>query len=143
MPAEGMARQGAGGEAGVGLAQRHAVPARETAQDLDAAVVALAVGRMRHGLGLDGGVGGHALEALRLGGPGTLEGSFPAATPAPDPVFHPVVKGETPSKIAQRHLGNANKYPAIFEANKPMQTNPDQNLSRPEGAGSAAGMGHG
>ena len=63
-----MARQGADGEAGVGLARRDPVSARETAQGLDAAVLALAVGRMRHGLGMDGGVGGHALGVLRLDG---------------------------------------------------------------------------
>jgi len=41
-------------------------------------------------------------------------------------VFHTVVRGETLSKIAQQHLGNANKYPAIFDANNPILTNPDK-----------------
>ena len=59
---------GMGGDAPVGLAQRDAVAAREAAEDLDTAVDELAVGRVRHGLGLDGGVDGHPLEVLRLGG---------------------------------------------------------------------------
>ena len=42
----------------------------------------------------------------------------PAAGQAP--VFHTVKKGETLSAIAKAYLGNANKYNAIFEANRPM-----------------------
>jgi len=45
---------------------------------------------------------------------------------AKDPVFYTVVKGDNLSKIAKAHYGNANKYPAIFEANKPMLTHPDK-----------------
>ncbi len=41
-------------------------------------------------------------------------------------VFHTVKKGETLSKIAQDHYGAASKYPTIFEANKPMLTDPDK-----------------
>ncbi len=37
-----------------------------------------------------------------------------------------VVKGDTLSKIAKEMYGNANKYPLIFEANKPMLTDPDK-----------------
>ncbi len=48
--------------------------AREAAEDLDAAVDELAVGRVRHRLGLDGGVDRHPLEVLRLGGAGALGG---------------------------------------------------------------------
>jgi hypothetical protein len=65
---------GAGGDARVGLAQRDAVPACEAAEDLDAAMHQLAVGRMRHRLGLDGGVDGHAREVLGLGGTSALRG---------------------------------------------------------------------
>lgn len=42
------------------------------------------------------------------------------------PVFHTVVKGDTLSAIAKKTLGNANRYPEIFEANKPMLTHPDK-----------------
>jgi nucleoid-associated protein YgaU len=43
-----------------------------------------------------------------------------------DAVFHTVVKGDTLSAIAKKTLGNANRYPEIFEANKPMLTHPDK-----------------
>lgn len=43
-----------------------------------------------------------------------------------DPVFHTVKKGDTLSAIAKKTLGNANRYPEIFEANKPMLTHPDK-----------------
>ena len=42
------------------------------------------------------------------------------------PVFHDVQKGDTLSAIAKKYLGDANKYMAIFEANKPMLTDPDK-----------------
>ncbi|MBN2759896.1 MAG: peptidoglycan-binding protein LysM [Rhodobacteraceae bacterium] len=42
------------------------------------------------------------------------------------PVFHTVVKGDTLSAIAKATLGNANRYPEIFEANRPMLTHPDK-----------------
>ncbi len=41
-------------------------------------------------------------------------------------VFYPVEKGDTLSAIAKRLYGNANLYPRIFEANKPMLSNPDK-----------------
>ncbi len=40
--------------------------------------------------------------------------------------FHTVVSGDNLSKIAKAFYGNANKYPVIFEANKPMLTHPDK-----------------
>lgn len=40
--------------------------------------------------------------------------------------FHTVEKGDTLSKIAKKFYGNANEYPKIFEANKPMLTHPDK-----------------
>jgi nucleoid-associated protein YgaU len=43
-----------------------------------------------------------------------------------EPVFHTVVKGDTLSAIAKKTLGNANRYPEIFEANKPMLKHPDK-----------------
>lgn len=45
---------------------------------------------------------------------------------APEPVFYTVKKGDTLSAIAKATLGNANKYQAIFEANKPMLSHPDK-----------------
>jgi nucleoid-associated protein YgaU len=50
----------------------------------------------------------------------------PKAAPAPEARFYTVVKGDTLSKIAKEFYGNAMKYPAIFEANKPMLKDPDK-----------------
>lgn len=59
----------------------------------------------------------------------------PAATPPATPdadadeeavVFYPVEKGDTLSGIAKRLYGDANRYPKIFEANKPMLSHPDK-----------------
>jgi nucleoid-associated protein YgaU len=40
--------------------------------------------------------------------------------------FYTVQKGDTLSEIAKRHYGAANKYNVIFEANKPMLSDPDK-----------------
>ena len=41
------------------------------------------------------------------------------------PRFYTVVKGDTLGKISKAHYGDANKYPVIFEANKPMLKDPN------------------
>ena len=48
---------------------------------------------------------------------------FPAGT---ETRYHDVVKGDTLSAIARQYYGDANKYPVIFEANKPMLSHPDK-----------------
>ncbi|WP_191059685.1 peptidoglycan-binding protein LysM [Geminicoccus harenae] len=40
--------------------------------------------------------------------------------------FYTVEKGDTLSAIAKAQYGDASKYPAIFEANKPMLKHPDK-----------------
>ncbi|MEL7060786.1 MAG: peptidoglycan-binding protein LysM [Acidobacteriota bacterium] len=40
--------------------------------------------------------------------------------------YHTVVSGDTLSKIAREHYGDAGKYPVIFEANKPMLDDPNK-----------------
>lgn len=45
---------------------------------------------------------------------------------APKATFYTVQAGDTLSKIAKQHYGDAGKYPVIFEANKPMLEHPDK-----------------
>lgn len=45
--------------------------------------------------------------------------------PEPESDFYEVKKGDNLSKIAKQFYGNPNKYPVIFEANKPMLKDPD------------------
>lgn len=40
--------------------------------------------------------------------------------------YYTVVRGDTLSKIAKEFYGNANEYPKIFEANRPMLSHPDK-----------------
>jgi nucleoid-associated protein YgaU len=40
--------------------------------------------------------------------------------------YYTVKSGDTLSKIAKQHYGDANRYSAIFEANKPMLSDPDK-----------------
>ncbi|WP_299394521.1 peptidoglycan-binding protein LysM [uncultured Gelidibacter sp.] len=44
----------------------------------------------------------------------------------PEARFHTVMKGDTLGKIAKQYYGNAMKYPLIFDANKPMLSDPDK-----------------
>ncbi len=37
-----------------------------------------------------------------------------------------MVRGDTLSAIAKKYYGDASKYPKIFEANKPMLSDPDK-----------------
>ena len=46
--------------------------------------------------------------------------------PADESRYYTVVKGDTLSAIAKKEYGNANAYMKIFEANKPMLSNPDK-----------------
>jgi len=49
-----------------------------------------------------------------------------ANAPAQDPKTYTVKPGDNLSKIAKEVYGDANKYPVIFEANKPMLKDPDE-----------------
>jgi nucleoid-associated protein YgaU len=44
----------------------------------------------------------------------------------PEKQYYTVVPGDSLSKIAKMHYGNANKYPVIFDANTPMLKHPDK-----------------
>ena len=43
-----------------------------------------------------------------------------------EPVFYTVQRGDSLSKIAKAHYGDAMKYPTIFEANQPMLSDPNK-----------------
>ncbi len=65
--------------------------------------------------------------AGRTAAPTTVaEAPEPDASEAPNSQFYTVKSGDTLSKIAREFYGSANKFPVIFEANKPMLSNPDR-----------------
>lgn len=55
-----------------------------------------------------------------------VEDKLTVTEKAAEPQFYTVVRGDTLSKIAKNFYGNANDYPRIFEANKPMLGHPDK-----------------
>jgi nucleoid-associated protein YgaU len=59
-------------------------------------------------------------------GVGQVDDRMVVEAPEPEAQFHTVVSGDTLSKIARNFYGDAMKYPVIFEANKPMLTDPDK-----------------
>jgi nucleoid-associated protein YgaU len=59
-------------------------------------------------------------------GVGAVDDQMTVAQSEPEAVFYTVVRGDTLSRIAKEHYGNANKYPQIFEANRPMLSHPDK-----------------
>ncbi len=78
--------------------------------------------------------------------PGVVHASGPASTAqigAAGSTFYTVEKGDSLSKIAKHFYGNANRYPEIFEANKPMLSDPDKiypgQVLRIPGAAAGAG----
>ena len=56
----------------------------------------------------------------------SVENLMNVTHPEPEAQYHDVVRGDTLSAIAKKFYGDANKYPVIFEANKPMLTHPDK-----------------
>jgi nucleoid-associated protein YgaU len=65
------------------------------------------------------------LAAGNIAGVSAVEDQITAGSQEPEAQFHTVVKGETLSAIARQYYGNANAYPQIFEANKPMLKDAD------------------
>lgn len=56
----------------------------------------------------------------------TVGGSGVAAASYGQGQFYTVAKGDTLSKIAKQHYGDANAYNRIFEANRPLLKDPDE-----------------
>ena len=67
-----------------------------------------------------------ALAAGNVSSVTQVDNQLTVAAAAPDSQYHDVVKGDTLSAIAKKYYGDANKYPKIFEANKPMLSDPDK-----------------
>lgn len=59
-------------------------------------------------------------------GIGSVDDNMTSAQAAPEAQYYEVKSGDTLSKIAKQHYGDANKYPQIFEANRPMLKDPDE-----------------
>ncbi len=56
----------------------------------------------------------------------SVENLMDVTHPEPEAQYHDVVSGDTLSAIAKKFYGDAGKYPKIFEANKPMLSDPDK-----------------
>ena len=65
------------------------------------------------------------LIAGNVAGVAQVDDQLGVDNPEPPAVFHTMVEGDTLSKIAKAVCGDPMKYPAIFEANKPMLKSPD------------------
>lgn len=55
-----------------------------------------------------------------------VDDQLSVTNPEPPATFHTVVRGDTLSAIAKACYGNANAYMKIFEANKPMLSDPNK-----------------
>ena len=55
-----------------------------------------------------------------------VEDRLEVTNPQPEARYYTVAKGDTLSKISKEMYGDPNKYPQIFEANKPMLKDPDR-----------------
>jgi nucleoid-associated protein YgaU len=56
----------------------------------------------------------------------SVDNQMAVTSPEPEAQYHDVVRGDTLSAIAKKFYGDANKYPQIVEANKPMLSHPDK-----------------
>jgi nucleoid-associated protein YgaU len=59
-------------------------------------------------------------------GTARVDDQIEVVTPEPEAKYYTVVRGDSLSKIAKEFYGNAMKYPVLFEANKPMLSDPDK-----------------
>ena len=56
----------------------------------------------------------------------SVENLMSVTNPEPEAQYHDVARGDTLSGIAKKYYGDAGKYQKIFEANKPMLSDPDK-----------------
>lgn len=61
-----------------------------------------------------------------VAGVAKVEDEIESPEPEAKPVFHTVVKGDNLWKISEKTLGSGARYKEIFEANRPMLTDPDK-----------------
>jgi nucleoid-associated protein YgaU len=61
-----------------------------------------------------------------VAGVAKVEDALETPEAATEPVFHTVVKGDSLWKIAEKTLGKGARYTEIFEANRPMLSDPDK-----------------
>jgi nucleoid-associated protein YgaU len=59
-------------------------------------------------------------------GVASVNDGLEVAKPEPEGSYYKVQSGDSLSKIAKAHYGDAMKYPVIFEANRPMLKDPDK-----------------
>ncbi|MCL9845356.1 peptidoglycan-binding protein LysM [Ralstonia solanacearum] len=55
-----------------------------------------------------------------------VDDQMSVSTESPESQWHTVASGDTLSAIAKKFYDDANKYPVIFEANKPMLSDPNK-----------------
>jgi len=67
-----------------------------------------------------------ALAAGNVAGVSAVNNMMSVDQSAPEAHFYTVVSGDSLSKISKAQYGDANKYMAIFEANKPMLSDPNK-----------------
>ena len=61
-----------------------------------------------------------------VSGVASVEDSIEAEDAAPEAVFHTVEKGDTLWAVSSKAYGDGSKYMKVFEANKPMLSDPDK-----------------
>ncbi len=67
-----------------------------------------------------------ALACGNVAGVARVDNRMSVDQSAPEAKYYTVVAGDTLSKIAKAHYGDANQYMKIFEANKPMLKDPNK-----------------
>lgn len=66
------------------------------------------------------------LSAGNVAGVSSVQDQLNVLNLEPEAQYHDVKSGDNLSKIAKTYYGDANMYPLIFEANRPMLSHPDK-----------------